>query len=383
MALPLDKLADAGVSIWLDDLSRVRLAGGGLADLMRDRHVTGVTTNPTIFAKAIAGSDAYAAQIQQLTLRQVDVDTALRELTAVDVRWAADVLRPAFDATGGLDGRVSIEVDARLAHDTDRTIAEARALWWLVDRPNMFVKIPATEKGLPAISACLAEGISINVTLIFSLARYADVVEAFLDGLERARAQGLDLSTIASVASLFVSRVDTEIDRRLDEIGSSDSAALRGEAGIANARLAYRHHMESRATDRWRALEQAGARPQRPLWASTGVKEPAYSDTRYVVELVAPGVVNTMPEATLEAVADHAVVPGDSITGTFEDAERVLARLAAAGIDYEDVMRVLEAQGVAKFDASWEEVSRELRGSLATRGRAAADDIERTPAGAR
>ena len=368
MALPLDRLVDAGVSIWLDDLSRVRLAEGGLDRLIRDRHVTGVTTNPTIFAKAISGSDAYGAHIQQLALRQVGLDTALRELTATDVRWAADVLRPTFDATDGLDGRVSIEVDARLAHDTDRTIAEARALWWLVDRPNMFVKIPATEKGIPAISACLAEGISINVTLIFSLTRYAEVVEAFLEGMERARSRGLDLSAIASVASLFVSRVDTEIDRRLDKIGSQDAAALRGMAGIANARLAYRRHEESRETDRWRALERAGARPQRPLWASTGVKDLTYSDTRYVVDLVAPGVVNTMPEATLDAVADHAAVPSDSIHGTYGGAEAVLAELATIGIDYDDVMRLLEVEGIEKFDASWLAVGAELDRSLGTTG---------------
>jgi transaldolase len=307
----LGKLVDAGVSIWLDDLSRVRVAGGGLAHLVRDRHVSGVTTNPTIFAKAISGSDAYRDQIHQLALRQVGVDAALRALTAFDVRWAADVLRPAFDASHGVDGRVSIEVDARLARDTDRTIAEARALWWLVDRPNMFVKIPATEQGLPAISACLAEGISINVTLIFSLARYAEVVEAFLTGLERARERGHDLSTIASVASLFVSRVDTEVDRRLDKISTAQSAALRGRAGIANARLAYRHHERSRETERWRALAAAGARPQRPLWASTGVKDPAYPDTRYVVDLVALGVVNTMPQGTLDAVAHLGSVQAD------------------------------------------------------------------------
>ena len=364
MALPLDELVDAGVSIWLDDLSRVRLAEGGLDRLIRDRHVTGVTTNPTIFAKAISGSHAYSAQIEQLALRQVGIDTALRELTATDVRWAADVLRPTFDATDGLDGRVSIEVDARLAHDIDRTIAEARALWWLVDRPNMFVKIPATASGLPAISACLAEGISINVTLIFSLTRYAEVVEAFLDGLERARAKGLDLSKIASVASLFVSRIDTEIDRRLDEIDSPDSAALRGMAGIANARLAYRHHEYSRETDRWKALEQAGARPQRPLWASTGVKDLTYSDTRYVVDLVGPGVVNTMPEATLDAVAAHGVVPSDSIHGTYAGAEAVLAELRAIGIDYDDVMQLLEVEGVEKFDASWVAVGDEVQRSL-------------------
>jgi transaldolase len=373
MTFPLDKLVDAGVSIWLDDLSRVRLVEGGLDRLIRDRHVTGVTTNPTIFAKAISGSDAYTPHIGQLALRRVGVDTALRELTATDVRWAADVLRPTFDATDGLDGRVSIEVDARLAHDTDRTIAEARALWWLVDRPNMFVKIPATEKGIPAITACLAEGISINVTLIFSLTRYAEVVEAFLDGLERAQAHGLDLSAIASVASLFVSRVDTEIDRRLDKIGSRDAAALRGMAGIANARLAYRHHEQSRDTDRWRALEQAGARPQRPLWASTGVKDLTYSDTRYVVDLVAPGVVNTMPEATLDAVADHAAVPSDSIHGTYGDAEAVLAELESIGIDYDDVMQLLEVEGVEKFDSSWVAVGAELERSLGRTGPEALD----------
>jgi len=373
MTFPLDKLVDAGVSIWLDDLSRVRLVEGGLDRLIRDRHVTGVTTNPTIFAKAISGSDAYTPHIGQLALRRVGVDTALRELTATDVRWAADVLRPTFDATDGLDGRVSIEVDARLAHDTDRTIAEARALWWLVDRPNLFVKIPATEKGIPAITACLAEGISINVTLIFSLTRYAEVVEAFLDGLERAQAHGLDLSAIASVASLFVSRVDAEIDRRLDKIGSRDAAALRGMAGIANARLAYRHHEQSRDTDRWRALEQAGARPQRPLWASTGVKDLTYSDTRYVVDLVAPGVVNTMPEATLDAVADHAAVPSDSIHGTYGDAEAVLAELESIGIDYDDVMQLLEVEGVEKFDSSWVAVGDELERSLGRTGPEALD----------
>jgi transaldolase len=371
MALPLDKLVDAGVSIWLDDLSRVRLAEGGLDRLIRDRHVTGVTTNPTIFAKAISGSDAYTAHIEQLALRRVGVDTALRELTATDVRWAADVLRPTFDATDGLDGRVSIEVDARLAHDTDRTIAEARALWWLVDRPNMFVKIPATEKGIPAISACLAEGISINVTLIFSLTRYAEAVEAFLDGLEQARDRGLDLSGIASVASLFVSRVDTEVDQRLDKIGSDEAAALRGRAAIANARLAYRHHEQTLATGRWKALERDGARPQRPLWASTGVKDPAYPDTHYVVGLLAPGVVNTMPEATLDAVADHGDVPTDSIHGRYEDAERVLAELAAVGVEYDDVMQVLEDDGVAKFDASWLSVGAELERSLSKTGPAA------------
>jgi transaldolase len=269
-----------------------------------------------------------------------------------------------FDATDGVDGRVSIEVDPRIARDTARTIAEAKALWWLVDRPNVFIKIPAVDQGLPAIAACLAEGISVNVTLIFSLARYAAVVDAFLAGLERARDGGLDLSTIASVASLFVSRVDTEIDQRLDKIGTDEAAALRGAAGIANARLAYRHHEQTLATDRWKALEQAGARPQRPLWASTGVKDPAYPDTRYVVDLVAPGVVNTMPEATLDAVVDHGAVPADSIHVTYDAAEKTLADLKAVGIDYDDVMTTLEDDGVAKFDASWDQLGRALARNL-------------------
>jgi transaldolase len=360
MSDPVTVLTEAGVSIWLDDLSRERLVGGDLARLVRDRHVVGVTTNPTIFARAISGSDAYAEQIQQLALRGVGTDEALRELTAFDVRWAADVLRPVFEATNGVDGRVSIEVDPRIAGDTDRTIAEARSLWWLVDRPNLFIKIPAAEQGLPAISACLAEGISINVTLIFSVARYAEVVEAFLVGLERARDRGLDLSEIASVASLFVSRVDTEVDQRLDEVGNERATELRGRAAIANARLAYRQYERTLATDRWRALERAGARPQRPLWASTGVKDPACRDTRYVEGLVAPGVVMTMPEATLDAVADHGHVPVDSIHGTCGAAEQVLADLADLGVDYDDVMRVLETEGIEKFDASWDALGHEL-----------------------
>jgi transaldolase len=373
MTDPLVALSDAGVSIWLDDLSRVRLASGSLARLVHERHVVGVTTNPTIFAKAITASDAYTDQLEQLALREVAVDAALRELTAFDVRWACDVLRPVFDASGGVDGRVSIEVDPRIAHDTNRTIAEAEALWWLVDRPNLFIKIPAAEQGVPAISACLAGGISINVTLIFSLTRYAEVVEAFLTGLERAQHNGRDLSGIASVASFFVSRVDSEVDKRLDKIGTEQASALRGKAAIANARLAYRYYEQSLASDRWRRLQRAGARPQRPLWASTGVKDPAYPDTRYVVDLVAPGVINTMPEATLKAVADHGVVPADSIRGTYDDAQQVLDDLAATGIDYNDVVHVLEERGVATFDASWEQLGQQLARAL--RARASSPDL--------
>ena len=360
----LARLGAAGVSMWLDDLSRERLTSGSLAALVRDKHVSGVTTNPTIFARSIAGSDAYADQIRDLQVRQADLGQALRELTTFDVRWACDVLRPAYDATGGADGRVSIEVDPRNSRDPAQTVAEARALWWLVDRPNLFVKIPAVKQGLPAISACLAEGISINVTLIFSLARYAEVIEAFLAGLEAARAAGRDLSGIASVASFFVSRVDTEVDRRLDKIGTDRAAAVRGRAAIANARLAYQRYEHATSTQRWKSLERAGARPQRPLWASTGVKDPAYEDTRYVTGLVAPDVVSTMPEATLDAVADHGQIPDDSIHGTYDQSQGVLRELAALGIDYHNVVQVLEDQGVSAFEASWDQLGQQLATAL-------------------
>jgi len=360
----LTDLTDAGVSIWLDDLSRDRLVTGTLADLAARDHVVGVTTNPTIFAKAISGSDAYGPQIRDLAARGVGTGEALRALTTFDVRWACDVLRPVYDRTDGVDGRVSIEVDPRLARDTGATIAEARALWWAVDRPNLFIKIPAARQGLPAIAACLAEGISINITLIFSLERYDAVMEAFLDGLERARQAGHDLPSIASVASFFVSRVDTEIDSRLDKIGTTDAAALRGEAAIANARLAYQHYERVFSSARWAALRAAGARPQRPLWASTSVKDPAYPDTRYVTGLVAPGVVNTMPEATLRAVADHGRVPADSIHGHYDEARQVLGRLQAEGVDLDEVMQGLEDSAVSKFDASWDQLGEQLAASL-------------------
>ena len=356
----LARLRAAGVSVWLDDLSRERLTSGSLAALARDRGVSGVTTNPAIFARAITDSDAYDGQIRDLALRRAGPDQALRELTTFDVRRACDVLRPVFEATGGVDGRVSIEVDPRIARDTGRTVAEARSLWWLVDRPNLFVKIPAAKQGLPAITDCLAEGISINVTLIFSLARYAEVIEAWLAGLERARDSGSDLSRIASVASFFVSRVDTEVDQRLAKIGTSEAAALRGKAAIANARLAYQRYEQAISTERWKALQRAGARTQRPLWASTSVKDPAYDDTRYVTGLVAPDVVNTMPEATLNAVAGHGRVPGDSIRGTYRQSQAVLDDLTGLGISYDDVVQVLEDQGVNAFDASWDHLGQRL-----------------------
>ncbi len=360
----LTALTEAGVSIWLDDLSRERLISGSLATLVNEQHVSGVTTNPSIFAKAITGSDAYASQLHDLAARGVDIGAALRELTTFDVRWACDVLRPVYDATDGLDGRVSIEVDPRLAHDTPATIAEARALWWGVDRPNLFVKIPAARQGLPAIAACLGEGININVTLMFSLARHEQVMQAFLDGMEQARQAGRDLHGITSVASFFVSRVDTEVDTRLDKIGTEEAAALRGQAAIANARLAYRNYEQMVAGDRWQALQAAGARPQRPLWASTSTKDPGYPDTRYVVDLVAPDVVNTMPEATLHAVADHGVVTGDTVRDHYGTAQEVLDRLAAVGVDYDDVVAALEDDGITKFDAAWDHLADALAATL-------------------
>jgi transaldolase len=363
---PLSALSEAGVSIWLDDLSRERLVSGSLAKLVEHDHVVGVTTNPTIFAKAITHGEAYDGQVGDLAVRGVGAGEALRALTTFDVRWACDVLRPVYDATDGVDGRVSIEVDPRLAHDTAATIAEARALWWLVDRPNLFIKIPAARQGLGAIAACLAEGISINVTLIFSLSRYDQVMDAFLDGMEGARAAGQELSAIGSVASFFVSRVDTEVDARLDKTGSARAADLRGRAAIANARLAYQHYERVFSSSRWKALQGAGARPQRPLWASTSAKDPAYPDTRYVVDLVAPGVVNTMPEATLRAVADHGQVPADSVRSRYSDAQRVLDGLRAAGVDYDDVVQALEDEGVEKFEASWERLAEQLSDTLST-----------------
>jgi transaldolase len=361
----LSRLSAEGVSIWLDDLSRERLRTGDLADLVATKHVVGVTTNPTIFQKALSKGDAYEDQVADLGLRKVYVDEAIRALTAADVRAACDVLRGAYNHSNGVDGRVSIEVDPRLAHDTDTTVAEARALWWLVDRPNLFIKIPATVEGLPAIAQVLSEGISVNVTLIFGIERYRAVMDAFLDGVERAIAGGRDVTDLASVASFFVSRVDTEIDTRLDKIGTDEAQALRGQAAIANARLAYEAYEKVFASDRWQALAAAGAKPQRPLWASTGVKDPAYDDTRYVLDLVAPGIVNTMPEATLDAVADHGVLRGDTIRGTYDDARATIAALEALGISYDEVIELLEVEGVDKFEASWQELFDSTKAELA------------------
>jgi transaldolase len=360
----LKQLTDAGVAIWLDDLSRERLLTGSLANLVRDKHVVGVTTNPTIFQKAISGSDTYDEQVRDLARRGVDVGEALRAITTYDVRWGCDVLRPAYDASDGVDGRVSIEVDPRISGETERTIAEARALWWLVDRPNLFIKIPATVPSLPAISQCLAEGISINVTLIFSLERYGQVIDAFFDGLESARVAGHDLSRIGSVASFFISRVDSEVDKRLDKIGSDEAKALRGKAAIANARLAYELYEEKFSSDRWKALADAGAKPQRPLWASTSTKDPAYDDTMYVLDLVAPGTVNTMPEPTLEALVDHGEFNGDTVRGMYGDGHKLLSDLGELGVDYDDVVQVLEDEAIEKFEASWNELIESIQSEL-------------------
>jgi transaldolase len=349
----LNKLSGQGVAIWLDDISRERLRTGNLEQVIREKNVVGVTSNPTIFANALSKGDAYNSQLHDLAVRGVDVGEAVRAITTYDIRWAADVLRPVYDASGGVDGRVSLEVDPRLARESEKTIAEARALWWMVDRPNLMIKIPATVEGLPAITQALSEGISVNVTLIFSLERYRAVMDAWLAGLEAAQAKGLNLASIESVASFFVSRVDTEIDKRLDKLGKPE---LKGKAGIANARLAYAAFEEVMNSERWQRLRAAGARPQRPLWASTGVKNPEYSDTMYVDQLVAPGTVNTMPEKTLDATADHANITGDTVRPFYEQAWNTMAALKDAGIDYDDVVKVLEDEGVEKFEASWNEL---------------------------
>ena len=347
--------------MWLDDISRDRLRTGNLQALIDDLHVVGVTSNPTIFAKSLSAGTAYDDQIEDLKIRGVSVDEASRAITTFDIRWACDVFRPVYERTGGLDGRVSLEVDPRLAGDTAKTIAEARALWWMVNRPNLLIKIPATPAGLPAITQCLSEGISVNVTLIFALERYGQVIDAFMAGLEGAAATGHDLSSLRSVASFFVSRVDTEVDARLDKLGTPQAHELRGKAALANARLAYELFEQRFATERWEALRAAGANTQRPLWASTSVKDPSFGDTMYVVELVVADTVNTMPEGTIRATADHGKLLGDTVHGTYDASRQVFADLEELGIGYDDVVQVLESEGVAKFEASWNELLDTIR----------------------
>ncbi|GAB3867915.1 transaldolase [Nocardioides maradonensis] len=359
----LKALSDAGVSIWLDDLSRERIETGNLADLVTNSSVVGVTTNPTIFASAIAKGQRYDAQVRELVAAGSNADEVIFALTTEDVRNACDILAPVAAATKA-DGRVSIEVEPTLANDTDATIASAKALWAEVDRPNALIKIPATLEGLPAITAVIAEGISVNVTLIFSVERHRQVMDAYLAGLEQAAEKGIDLSTIQSVASFFVSRVDTEIDARLEKIGSDEALAARGKAAVANAILAYAAFEEVSASERWQALAAKGANPQRPLWASTGVKNPAYADTMYVADLVVADTVNTMPEKTMQAFADHGEVRGDVVTGRGAEAQAVFDGIAALGVDLPDVFRVLETEGVDKFKVSWTELVETVKGQM-------------------
>ncbi|MGV0783489.1 transaldolase [Mycolicibacterium peregrinum] len=360
----LAALSAAGVSVWLDDLSRERLQTGNLQNLIDTRSVVGVTTNPSIFQAALSKGTAYDAQVAELAKQGADVDDTIRTVTTDDVRNACDVLAKQYEASDGVDGRVSIEVDPRLAHETDKTILQAIDLWKTVDRPNLLIKIPATLAGLPAITAVIAEGISVNVTLIFSVERHRAVMDAYLSGLEKAREAGHDLSKIHSVASFFVSRVDTEIDNRLEKLGSEDALALRGKAGVANSRLAYAAYEEVFGGERFAALKDNGARVQRVLWASTGVKNPDYSDTLYVTELVAPHTVNTLPEKTLEAFADHGKITGDTITGTAAASQEIFDKLSAVGIDLVDVFKVLEDEGVDKFEKSWQELLDATQGQL-------------------
>jgi len=361
---PLDELSRAGVAVWLDDLSRELVQSGSLAGLVHDRSVVGVTSNPTIFASALSKGDRYTDQVAALAADGADVDRTVFEVTTQDVREACDVLRPVYDDTRGQDGRVSLEVDPRLARDTARTEESARQLWAAVDRPNLLIKIPATVEGLPAISTAISEGISVNVTLIFSLDRYRAVMNAFLTGLEQAREKGLDLSGIHSVASFFVSRVDTNVNAKLDEVGTDEAKGLRSKAGLANARLAFQAFEEVFSSPRWKVLAEAGANAQRPLWASTGVKDKDLPDTLYVAGLVTDGTVNTMPGATLEAFADHGEVTGDTVRGTYEESAELFDHLERLGVSYEQVVTELEAEGLQKFDASWAELGETVQGEL-------------------
>ena len=361
---PTAQLSAAGVSIWLDDLSRGRIQSGGLEQLIADRNVVGVTTNPTIFASALSNGDVDAEQVAQLAADGKDVTEAVFEITTDDVAAASKIFRGVYDSSNGYDGRVSIEVEPGFAHDAASTIDQAKQLWAKVDQPNAMIKIPATVEGLEAITAVIGAGISVNVTLIFSLTRYREVINAFLTGLEQAKAAGHDLSTIHSVASFFVSRVDTEIDKRLDAIGSPEATALKSKAGVANAQLAYQVFEQEFASERATALLEAGANKQRPLWASTGVKSADLPDTLYVTELVADGVVNTMPEKTLEATFDHGVITGDTVTGSYAAANEVLDAIAALGVSYDEVTALLEREGVEKFIVSWDELLETVKTAL-------------------
>lgn len=353
----LTRVSRAGVSVWLDDLSRTALRDGSLANLIDTRNVVGVTTNPTIFAGAVSKGTAYDGQLAELAAAGSDAEAAVLTLTTDDVRTACDLFADVYERSGGQDGRVSIEVDPRSAHDTDGTVQAAQMLWETVDRPNVMIKIPATPEGLPAITAAIGAGISVNVTLIFSLDRYRAVAQAYLDGLERAHAAGLDLSTIRSVASVFLSRIDSKVDAALDEIGTDQAASLRGRSAIAGARLSYQVFEEVFSSPVFTELAAAGAHPQRLLWASTGTKDDAYPDTMYVDELVTTDVVSTMPAATLAAVADHSAATGaDTVRGTYEQAQHVIDEVQRLGVHYDQILDELETAGVQSFIDSWDEL---------------------------
>ncbi|MEY3128762.1 MAG: transaldolase [Actinomycetota bacterium] len=356
MSSPLASLAANGVSIWLDDLSRTRIRSGQLAELIESRSVSGVTTNPTIFAGALSKGEGYAEQVADLAKANADASRAVFEITTQDVAEACDIFAGVYAKTHGFDGRVSIEVEPGLANDATATFAQAKQLFAKVERENVMIKIPATQAGLAAITEVIAEGISVNVTLIFSLQRYREVIDAYMAGLEKAKANGHDLSKIHSVASFFVSRVDLEINKRLDAIATADARSLMNKSALANARLAYQVFEQQFASERWAALAASEANVQRPLMASTGVKDPALPDTLYVTELVAPQLVNTMPEKTMEAVFDHGVVPANSISNRYEESNMILLAVAAVGVDYDDVTQQLEREGVEKFIVSWNEL---------------------------
>jgi transaldolase len=346
-------VARAGTSIWLDDLSRAKITGTdpqSLPSRIEHSGVVGVTTNPSIFSSAISGAAEYSADIA--AMKDATVDDVVKKLTTDDVRQACDLFAPIFSSTKGFDGRVSIEVDPRLARDTEGTIAAGRELWSIVDRPNVMIKVPATIEGLPAITALIAAGISVNVTLIFSVKRYGQVIDAFMKGLEQCE----NPSQVHSVASFFVSRIDSTVDAALKKNGSPEALTLLGKAAIANAHLAYQLFEEKFASDRWSNLSTKGANKQRPLWASTGVKDPAYPDTQYVVELIAPDTVNTMPQSTLDALIDHGVVRGNSITGNYPEAINVFKSLSSLGISLDEITTDLEVDGVKKFAQAWDEL---------------------------
>jgi transaldolase len=340
------------------------LDSGQLAKLMKEDAVTGVTSNPTIFQKALSEGTRYDEQMKELFGSDDDLTDLFYKLAETDVSNACDLMADVWDNGAGLRGYVSIEVDPTLAYDTEATYDQAKELHEAIDKPNLYVKIPATRPGLPAIEDMIAAGKSINVTLIFSLQRYREVINAYLTGLERAKEAGIDLSGIQSVASFFVSRVDTEIDKRLTAIGTDEALALKSKAGLANARLAYQVYEEAFASERAKTLVAAGANEQRPLWASTGVKDPSLPDTLYVTELVAPNTVNTMPEKTLDATFDHGVITGDTVTGSYAESNEVLDKLAALGVDYDDVTATLEREGVEKFNVSWGELVETVTNAL-------------------